>query len=66
MVRNIRNIFQRAGLTEQEVAALRGIITGLAGRKGIEGTRGSLGDVGDVTGGRNRPRKAQSRRRGVR
>ncbi len=66
MVRNIRNIFQRAGLTEQEVAALRGIITGLAGRKGIEGTRGSLGDVGDVTGGRNRPRKAQSRRRRVR
>jgi tRNA/rRNA methyltransferase len=30
MVRNIRNIFQRARLTEQEVRTLRGVITGLA------------------------------------
>lgn len=29
MVRNIRNIFQRAGLTEQEVRTLRGVIKGL-------------------------------------
>ena len=29
MVRNIRNIFARAGLTDQEVRTLRGIITGL-------------------------------------
>jgi tRNA/rRNA methyltransferase len=29
MVRNIRNIFQRAGLTDQEVRTLRGIVTGL-------------------------------------
>jgi len=29
MVRNIRNIFQRAGLTDQEVRTLRGITTGL-------------------------------------
>ena len=32
MVRNIRNIFARAGLTDQEVRTLRGIIAGLAGR----------------------------------
>ncbi len=30
MVRNIRNIFQRAELTEQEVRTLRGIVAGLA------------------------------------
>jgi len=29
MVRNIRNLFQRAALTEQEVRTLRGVITGL-------------------------------------
>jgi tRNA/rRNA methyltransferase len=29
MVRNIRNLFQRAGLTEQEVRTLRGVIAGL-------------------------------------
>lgn len=36
MVRNIRNIFQRAGLTEQEVRTLRGVISGLTkfARKG--------------------------------
>jgi tRNA/rRNA methyltransferase len=33
MVRNIRNIFQRAALTEQEVRTLRGIITGLVSGK---------------------------------
>ena len=32
MVRNIRNIFTRAGLTDQEVRTLRGIVVGLAGR----------------------------------
>ena len=31
MVRNLRNLFQRAGLTEQEVRTLRGVITGLVG-----------------------------------
>lgn len=30
MVRNIRNIFQRANLTEQEVRTLRGVVKGLA------------------------------------
>ena len=30
MVRNLRNLFQRARLTEQEVRTLRGVITGLA------------------------------------
>lgn len=30
MVRNLRNIFQRAGLTEQEVRTLRGVVSGLA------------------------------------
>jgi tRNA/rRNA methyltransferase len=30
MVRNIRNLFQRAQLSEQEVRTLRGIVTGLA------------------------------------
>lgn len=33
MVRNIRNIFQRADLTEQEVKTLHGVVSGLA-RKG--------------------------------
>ena len=33
MVRNIRNIFARAGMTDQEVRTLRGIIAGLAGRR---------------------------------
>jgi len=37
MVRNIRNIFQRAGLMEQEVRTLRGIITGLVKGKRREG-----------------------------
>ena len=32
MVRNIRNIFTRAELTDQEVRTLRGIIVGLTGR----------------------------------
>lgn len=30
MVRNLRNIFQRAGLSEQEARTLRGVISGLA------------------------------------
>ena len=29
MMRNIRNLFLRAGLTEQEVRSLRGIVSGL-------------------------------------
>ena len=29
MVRSLRNLFQRAGLTEQEVRTLRGVIAGL-------------------------------------
>jgi tRNA/rRNA methyltransferase len=33
MVRNIRNVLQRAHLTEQEVRTLRGIITSLAGNR---------------------------------
>ena len=33
MVRNIRNIFTRAELTDQEVRTLRGIIVGLIGRR---------------------------------
>jgi tRNA/rRNA methyltransferase len=33
MVRNIRNMFQRAGLMDPEVRALHGIVTGLSGRK---------------------------------
>ncbi len=32
MVRNIRNIFNRAGLTDQEVRTLRGIVAGLSRR----------------------------------
>lgn len=32
MARNIRNIFQRAGLTEQEVRTLHGVVSGLARR----------------------------------
>ena len=34
MARNIRNIFQRAGLTEQEVRTLRGVIASLAAKRG--------------------------------
>ncbi len=30
MARNLRNMFQRAGLTEQEVRTLRGVVSGLA------------------------------------
>ena len=38
MVRNLRNIFQRAGLTDQEVRTLRGVIAALTGgRKGSGG-----------------------------
>ena len=37
MVRHIRNIFQRAGLTEQEVSTLRGVITSLTSRRGRKG-----------------------------
>ena len=33
MVRNIRNMFQRADLTEREVRTLRGIVAALAGRR---------------------------------
>ena len=33
MVRNIRNLFQRAGLTEQEIRTLRGVISGLVSGK---------------------------------
>ena len=36
MKRNLRNLFLRAGLTEQEVRTLRGVIAGLARRKGGE------------------------------
>jgi tRNA/rRNA methyltransferase len=32
MVRNLRNVFTRAGLTEQEVRTLHGVVTALAGR----------------------------------
>ena len=33
MVRNLRNLFLRAGLTEKELRALHGVITSLAGRR---------------------------------
>ncbi len=33
MVRNLRNLLQRAGLTEQEVRTLRGVVKSLAGRR---------------------------------
>ena len=36
MVRNIRNIFTRAELTDQEVRTLRGIVVGLTGRRAGE------------------------------
>ena len=36
MVRNIRNIFTRAELTDQEVRTLRGIVAGLTGRRAGE------------------------------
>ncbi len=34
MVRNLRNLFQRARLSEQEVRTLRGVISGLVGNQG--------------------------------
>ena len=34
MVRNVRNIFHRAGLSDAEIRAMRGIIAALAGRTG--------------------------------
>jgi len=34
MVRNVRNIFQRVGLTDQDVRTLQGIISGLIRRRG--------------------------------
>jgi tRNA/rRNA methyltransferase len=37
MVRNLRNIFTRAGLTEQEVRTLHGVVTALSGRRKGEG-----------------------------
>ena len=39
MIRNIRNIFNRAKLTEQEVRTLRGIVVAIAEKKW--GNRGS-------------------------
>jgi tRNA/rRNA methyltransferase len=43
MVRNIRNIFQRLDLTEQEVRTLRGIISSLTrGSQGVEGQKQNL------------------------
>ena len=37
MVRNLRNLFQRANLTEQEVRSLRGVVSGLATGRGGRG-----------------------------
>ena len=37
MVRNLRNLFQRASLTEREVRTLRGVIASLGGRRGNDG-----------------------------
>ena len=34
MVRNLRNLFQRAELSEQEVRTLHGIVTALTARRG--------------------------------
>ncbi len=48
MVRNIRNIFTRAGLTDQEVRTLRGIIAGLAGRR--PGRQGALTPTEPIRG----------------
>ncbi len=41
MVRNIRNIFQRGQLLEQDVRTLRGVIKALAGRRGERSRSGS-------------------------
>ena len=43
MVRNLRNLFQRAGLTQQDVATLRGIVAALTRRV----PRGQGPDVSD-------------------
>ena len=36
MVRNLRNLFQRAGLSGQEVRTLHGIVTALTARRGLD------------------------------
>lgn len=41
MVRNLRNMLQRAGFTEQDVRTLRGVIVALTGTKGRERAAGA-------------------------
>ncbi len=49
MVRNLRNIFQRANLTEQEVRTLRGVITGLAQKVGPTKLSFQMGMSGGIS-----------------
>ncbi len=48
MVRNLRNLFQRASLTEQEVRTMRGVVSGLARLGRSRGTVGKREDEGGV------------------
>ena len=50
MVRNIRNMFQRAGLMDHELRTLHGIVTGLTGRRRKTGP-GSGGGPGPAPAG---------------
>jgi tRNA/rRNA methyltransferase len=44
MVRNIRNLFQRAGCTENELRTLHGVVTAFCGRRGRPDGEGGRGD----------------------
>jgi tRNA/rRNA methyltransferase len=70
MVRNLRALFQRAGLTEQEVRTLRGVVAGLAqskaeraGRRASQDARGDSSDRppnGGTARAGNKRRKKES------
>lgn len=47
IVRNIRTLFQRARLTEQEVRTLRGVVAGLSGNRKRAGDNRGSGKVAD-------------------
>jgi tRNA/rRNA methyltransferase len=46
MVRNLRNLFLRADLTEQEVRTLHGVVRSLSGRSWEEARQAGEGEPG--------------------
>ncbi|HSE78272.1 MAG TPA: RNA methyltransferase [Alphaproteobacteria bacterium] len=61
MVRNIRNMFLRAELTEQEVRTLHGIVTGLTRRPHALGDRSAISGAADAEAGIKRRRGRPTR-----